>query len=255
MGSSSLVSYCFVFSYCSCGSRGKNTEVDCPSLLQWTTFCQTSPPFPAQLERPHRSGLSFIELDKAVVLMWLDWLDFSDYGFSMSAVWCRLATPTILRVFILPWMWGISSWLLQQSAATATYLGRGISPHWNHSWPWTWSSFYRPSWAHAATNPWTRDISPDYSLERLTVKLQLHFFVHLMQRTVSLENILMLGRNEGQGEGDKRGWDVWMASGIQWSWVSASYGSWWWTRNPGVLQSMGLHTVGHNWTNEMNWRL
>ena len=32
------------FSYCSWGSQGKNTEVVCHSLLQWTTFCQTSPP-------------------------------------------------------------------------------------------------------------------------------------------------------------------------------------------------------------------
>ena len=40
-----------------------------------------------------------------------------------------LATPTILLRFLLPWMWGISSWLLQQIAATAPYLGRGVSPH------------------------------------------------------------------------------------------------------------------------------
>ena len=38
------VSYHFAFSYCSWGSQGKNTEVACHSLLQWTTFCQTSPP-------------------------------------------------------------------------------------------------------------------------------------------------------------------------------------------------------------------
>ena len=37
----------------------------------------------------------------------------------------------------------------------------------------------------------------DYSLEGLMLKLELQFFVHLMQRTVSLEKILMLGRNEG----------------------------------------------------------
>ena len=43
------------------------------------------------------------------------------------------------------------------------------------------------------------------SLERLMLKLQLQFFAHLMKRTVSLEKILMLGRNEGQGEGDERG--------------------------------------------------
>ena len=43
------------------------------------------------------------------------------------------------------------------------------------------------------------------SLERLTLKLQLQYFAHLMRRSVSLEKILMLGRNEGQGEGVERG--------------------------------------------------
>ena len=55
------------FSYCSWGSQGKNTEVVCHSLLQWTTFYQTSPPWPDCLGWPHRAWLSFIELDKAVV--------------------------------------------------------------------------------------------------------------------------------------------------------------------------------------------
>ena len=62
--------------------------------------------------------LSFIELDKAVVLVWLDWLVFCDYGFSVSALWCPLATPTVLLGFLLPWAWGISSRLLQQSTAS-----------------------------------------------------------------------------------------------------------------------------------------
>ena len=38
-----------------------------------------------------------------------------------------LTTPTILLGFLLPWAWGISSWLLQQSAAAASYLGQGVS--------------------------------------------------------------------------------------------------------------------------------
>ena len=105
-----------------------------PSLLQWIIFCQTSPPWPAQLGRPQRAWLSFIELDKAVVLVWLDWLDFCDSGFSVSALWCRLATPTVLCGFFLPWTWGVSSRLFQQSAATAPYLGRGTSPHCHHCW-------------------------------------------------------------------------------------------------------------------------
>ena len=53
--------------------------------------------------------LSFIELDKAVVLVWLHWLVFCEYGFSVSALWCPLATPTVLLGFFLPWTRGISS--------------------------------------------------------------------------------------------------------------------------------------------------
>ena len=84
--------------------------------------------------------LSFTELDKAVVLVWLDWLVFCDYGFSASALWCPFATPTVLLGFLLAWTWGISSRLLQQSSTTAPYLGRGVSPHCCPSWPWTWNS-------------------------------------------------------------------------------------------------------------------
>ena len=42
------------------------------------------------------------------------------------------------------------------------------------------------------------------------------------------------------GEGDDKGWDGWIASLTQWTWVWASSGSWWWTGKPGVVQSMGL---------------
>ena len=129
------VCYHFAFSYCSWGSQGKNTEVVCHSLLQWTTFRQTFPPWPAHLGWPHRAWLSFIELDKAVVLMWLDWLVFCDHGFRVSALWCPLATPTVLLGFLLPWMCGISSRLLQQSTSAVPYLGQRVSPHCHPTWP------------------------------------------------------------------------------------------------------------------------
>jgi len=56
-----------------------------------------------------------------------------------------------------------------------------------------------------------------------------------------------------KGEGDDRGWDHWMASPTQWTWVWVNSGSWWWTGRPGVLQSMGSQRVGHNWETELNW--
>ena len=55
------------------------------------------------------------------------------------------------------------------------------------------------------------------------------------------------------GEGDNRGWDGWMASPTQWTWVWVSFRSWRWTGRPGVLQSMGLQRVEHDWATELNW--
>ena len=55
------------------------------------------------------------------------------------------------------------------------------------------------------------------------------------------------------GEGDDRGWDGWMASLTQWTWVWVDSGSWWWTGRPGVLQFMGLQWVRHDWATELNW--
>ena len=131
------------FSYCSWGSQGKNTEVVCHSLLQWTTFCQTSPHDPPPWVAL-QAWLGFTELDKAVVLVWLDWLVFCEYGFSVSALGCPLATPTILLGFLLPWAWCISSQLLQQIAAAAPHFGQGVFPH-RPSWPWTWTPLGPPA--------------------------------------------------------------------------------------------------------------
>ena len=68
LGSSSFSILSICLSYCSWGSQGKNSEVVCHSLLQWTTFCQTSPPCPNHLGWPHMAWLSFTEWDKTVVL-------------------------------------------------------------------------------------------------------------------------------------------------------------------------------------------
>ena len=71
LGSLFSVSYLFAFSYCLWGSQGRNTEVVCHSLIQWTTFCQNSPPWPICLGWLHRAWLSFIELTR----LWSMWSD------------------------------------------------------------------------------------------------------------------------------------------------------------------------------------
>ena len=60
------------------------------------------------------------------------------------------------------------------------------------------------------------------------------------------------GKDWGREE-KGRGWDGWMASPTQWTWVWVDAGSWCWTGRPGVLRFMGLQRVGNNWATELNW--
>ena len=61
-------------------------------------------------------------------------------------------------------------------------------------------------------------------------------------------------RLKAGGEGDNRGWDGWMASPTQCTWVWVNSGSWWWTGRPGVLQSMGSQWDRHDWVTELYWK-
>ena len=56
-------------------------------------------------------------------------------------------------------------------------------------------------------------------------------------------------------KGTTRGWDGWMASPTQWTWVWANSGRWWRTGKPGVLQFMGLQRVSHDWATERQQQL
>ena len=69
------------------------------------------------------------------------------------------------------------------------------------------------------------------------------------------EKTLMLGKIEGRRRG-YRGWDGWMASPTQWTWVWVDSGGWWWTRRPGMLRFMRSQRAGHDWATELklNWR-
>ena len=72
---------------------------------------------------------------------------------------------------------------------------------------WCWRRLLRVPWtARRSNQSILKEISPEYSLEGLKLKLKLQYFGYLMQRTGSLEKTLMLGKIEGKGgEGDERG--------------------------------------------------
>ena len=121
------VSSLFPFSYCWWCSQGKNTEVVCHSLLQWTTFGQNSPPWPIGLGCPYMAWLCFIELNKAVVhvirlasCLWLWFQSVCPLMPSLSAYRLNWVSLTLDVRYLFT--------LLQQSTATAPYLGRVVSP-------------------------------------------------------------------------------------------------------------------------------
>ena len=119
---------------------------------------------------------------------------------------------------------------------------------------WCWRRLLRvPSTARRSNQSILKEISPEYSLEGLMLKLKLQNFGHLMRRTDSFETTLRLGKIEGGKRRGYRGWDGWMASLTWWKWVWVRLGSWWWTGKLGMLQSMGSHRVSHDWPTELNW--
>ena len=103
-----------------------------------------------------------------------------------------------------------------------------------------------PCTARRSNQSILKEISPEYSLEGLRLKLKLQCFGHLMTHWKSP---WCWERLRAGGEGGDRGWDGWMASPTQWTWLWVNSGSWWWTGRPGVLQSMGLQRVGHDRAN------
>ena len=119
---------------------------------------------------------------------------------------------------------------------------------------WYWRRLLRVPWtARRSNQSILKETSPEYSLEGLMLKLKLHYLGHLMRRTDSFEKTLMLGGLRVGREGDNRGWDGWMASPTQGTWVWVDSRSWWWTGRPGVLQSMESQRVRHDWVTKLNW--
>ena len=119
---------------------------------------------------------------------------------------------------------------------------------------WCWRRPLRVPWtARRCKQSILKEISLEYSLEGLMLKLKLQYFVHVMWRIDSLEKTWCWARLRAGEKGGNRGWDGWMASPTWWMRVWVNSRSWWWTGRPGGLQFMGSQRVGHDWETELKW--
>ena len=85
---------------------------------------------------------------------------------------------------------------------------------------WCWRRLLRVPWtARRSNQSILKEINPEYSLEGWMLKLKLQYFGYLMRRADLLERPWCLERLKAGGEGDDRGWDGWMVSLTQWTWV------------------------------------
>ena len=106
---------------------------------------------------------------------------------------------------------------------------------------WCWRRLLRVPWtARRSNQSILKEISPEYSLERLMLKLQ--YLATWCKELTHWKTSWYWEKLKAEEEGDDRGWDGWRASLTRWTWVWASSRSWWWTGKPGVLQSMGSHS-------------
>ena len=115
------------------------------------------------------------------------------YGVAMS--WTRLSDLTELMVFPVV-LYGCESWTIKKAQCQRLDAFE----------LWCWRRLFRVPWtARRSNQSILREISPEYSLEGLMLKLKFHYFAHLMQKADSLEMTLMLERRKAGGEGDNRG--------------------------------------------------
>ena len=112
---------------------------------------------------------------------------------------------------------------------------------------WCWIRLlWVPRTARRSNQSILKEISPGCSLEGLRLKLKLQYFGHLCEELTHWKRPWCWEGLRAGREGDNRGWDGWMASPAQWTWVWVNSGSWWWTGRPGVLRFMGLQRVRHD---------
>ena len=151
----------------------------------------------------------------------------------------------IVKAMVFPVvMYGCERWLIKKAMCQSTDAFE----------LWCCRRCLRVPWTARRSNPSIlKEISPEYSLEGLMLKVKLQYFDYLMQKADSLEKILMLEKVESRRRRGDRGWDGWMASLTQWTWIWANSGNGeaWYATVHGVTKSQ---TQLSDWTTTI-WNL
>ena len=117
---------------------------------------------------------------------------------------------------------------------------------------WCWRRLLRvPCTARRSNQSILKEISLWCSLEGLMLRLKLNPLATSREELTHWKRPWCWEGLGAGGEGDNRGWNSWMASPTQWTWVWVNFGCWWWTGRPGVLQFMGSQRIWHNWATEL----
>ena len=101
---------------------------------------------------------------------------------------------------------------------------------------WCCRRLLRVSWtARRSNQSILKEINPGWSLEGLMLKMKLQYLATWCEELTHWKRPWCWEKLRAGGEGDDRGWDGWMASLTRWTWVWASFRSWWQTGKPVVL--------------------
>ena len=115
---------------------------------------------------------------------------------------------------------------------------------------WCWRRLLRAPWtARRSNQSILKEISPGCSLQGLMLKLKLQYLGQLTHWKIPW----CWERLRAGGEGNDRGWEGWVASPTQLTWIWVNSQSWWWIGSPGMMWFMGLQRVGHDWATELHW--
>ena len=160
----------------------------------------------------------------------------------------NITLPTkicLVKAMVFPVvMYGCASWTLKKAEH------RRIDA----SELWCWRKLLRVLWtARRPNQSILKETSLRCSLEGLMLKLKLQYLATWFEELTHLKRSWCWERLRAGGEGDNRGWDGWMVSLTQWTWIWVNSRSWWWTGRPGVLWFRGSQSVGRDWVNELNW--